>query len=160
MDILTPEKRSQVMSSIRSKNTKPEIRVRKALHAIGFRYRLHAAILGSPDIYLPKYRAAIFINGCFWHGHDCSLFKIPATRTEFWMKKIQINKDRDEKIQQALRSDGTRICIVWECALRGKGNKKFQFLIEAIQEWLLSGKNSITFSNKWLAENYQSTSSK
>lgn len=160
MDILTPERRSQVMSAIRSKNTKPELRVRKALHALGFRYRLHAAISGRPDIYFPKYRAAIFINGCFWHGHDCRLFKAPATRVEFWIQKIQNNRDRDKKVQMTLRSDEIRVCIVWECALRGKGNKKFEFLIEEIQKWLLSGQNSVIFSNTWLMENYQSISSK
>lgn len=158
MDILTPEERSKVMSSIRSKNTRPELRIRKALHALGFRYRLHTAILGKPDIYLPKYKVAIFINGCFWHGHDCSLFKQPATRTEFWMAKISNNKKRDQKVLETLQAENIRICVVWECALRGKGIDKFSFLIEKIKKWILSSQSNAIFSGTWLTQNYPNTS--
>lgn len=158
MDILTHKERSALMSVIRSKNTRPELRVRKALFKLGFRYRLHSSLFGKPDIYLPKYRAAIFINGCFWHGHDCKLFKLPATRTGYWLEKISKNKERDMKVQQVLMLDEIRVCIVWECALRGKGVEKFTFLIKKIQNWILSGQYSFVFSGKWLSDNYQSAS--
>ncbi|WP_379655037.1 very short patch repair endonuclease [Pseudoxanthomonas sp. UC19_8] len=107
------------MSGIRGKNTRPEWIVRRALHARGFRYRLHVRDLpGRPDIVLPKHRAVIFVHGCFWHGHDCPLFRWPKTRPEFWQAKINRNRANDTKHQSELRADGWRVGIVWECALR------------------------------------------
>lgn len=89
-DVVTPEKRSKMMSGIQGKNTKPELTIRKGLHALGFRYRLHGKTLpGKPDLVFPKYKAVIFIHGCFWHAHHCHLFKWPSTRVDFWQEKIQ-----------------------------------------------------------------------
>ncbi len=108
------------MSGIRGKNTKPELIVRKALFAQGFRYRLHVKSLpGKPDVVLPKYRTVIFVHGCFWHGHDCRLFKLPASNRAFWRAKIRRNQENDRKAVRALRKDGWRVITVWECALRG-----------------------------------------
>jgi DNA mismatch endonuclease (patch repair protein) len=121
VDVVSPEVRSRMMSGIRAKNTKPEILVRRALHALGFRYRLHDRKLpGHPDIVLPRYGAVVFIHGCFWHGHDCRLFKVPATRPEFWLPKIERNRANDTKHQLMLAAMGWRIAVVWECALRGR----------------------------------------
>lgn len=107
------------MSAIRAKDTSPEMTVRRSLHADGFRFRIHSrALLGKPDITLPKYHAVVFVNGCFWHGHECSKFRWPLTRREFWRTKIQINRDRDARVHHLLREDGWRIATVWECALR------------------------------------------
>src|SRR5471032_2150376 len=101
-DVHTPERRSRNMRAIRGKNTKPEMILRKLLFARGFRFRLHVSDLpGKPDIVLPKYRVAIFVHGCFWHGHDCYLFKLPQTRTAFWEKKIGQNRIRDRRDAEA-----------------------------------------------------------
>ncbi|MBA4731169.1 MAG: DNA mismatch endonuclease Vsr, partial [Alcanivorax sp.] len=104
VDKLSPHERSRCMSKIRSKDTNIELRVRKALHSAGFRFRLHRKDLpGSPDLVLPKYSTAVFVNGCFWHGHDCKKAKIPATNIEFWKRKIETNISRDKKKQGSLR---------------------------------------------------------
>jgi len=119
-DVHTKEQRSYNMSRIRAKNTKPEMLVRKFLHAQGFRYRLHTKKLpGKPDIVLPKYKTVIFIHGCFWHGHDnCKYFVIPKTRTEWWLTKINVNKANDFKAIKALKKHGWRIIHLWECVLK------------------------------------------
>ena len=111
------------MSMIRSKNTKPEILVRKFLHGQGFRYKLHDKKLpGKPDIVLPKYKTVIFIHGCFWHGHkDCRYFVVPKTRTDWWLNKINSNKANDTKAIKALKKEGWKIINLWECDL--KANK-------------------------------------
>jgi DNA mismatch endonuclease (patch repair protein) len=97
-DIVNPETRSRFMSGIKNANTKPEIQIRQLLHHAGFRYRLHnAALPGKPDLWLARYRAVIEVNGCFWHGHDCHLFKLPSTRTDFWQTKIASNRARDAR---------------------------------------------------------------
>ncbi len=107
------------MSSIRAKDTKPEIVVRKLMHAEGFRFRLHRKDLpGRPDLVLPKYRAAVFVHGCFWHGHkNCDLFRLPKSRTDFWQDKISANRARDERNRQRLQGAGWRVVEVWECAI-------------------------------------------
>lgn len=111
------------MSGIRGKNTGPEILVRKAMHAEGLRFRIHKKNLpGNPDLVFPKYRAVVFVHGCFWHGHNCRLFKLPATRTEFWIDKIQRNIKRDVGAIECLIKSGWRVAIVWECSI--KGNKQ------------------------------------
>jgi DNA mismatch endonuclease, patch repair protein len=122
-DVHTKEQRSYNMSRIRAKNTKPEMLVRKFLHAQGFRYRLHTKNLpGKPDIVLPKYKTVIFIHGCFWHGHKgCRYFVIPKTRTEWWMNKINSNIGNDIKAVKALKKGGWKIIHLWECDL--KANK-------------------------------------
>lgn len=119
-DVMTPQQRHVCMSHIRSKNTKPEQLVRQALWHKGFRYRLHVKDLpGKPDIVLPKYKAAIFINGCFWHGHDgCKDFVIPKSNTAFWLEKIGKNKERDALDGIALASAGWKVITIWECELK------------------------------------------
>lgn len=121
-DRLTPDQRRLNMSRVRAKDTGPEKLVRGLLHSQGFRYRLHRFDLpGRPDIVLPRYRAAIFVHGCFWHGHGCSLFRMPATRTQFWSTKIEANRRRDVAALAGLREAGWRSLCLWECALRGRG---------------------------------------
>ena len=117
---MTPQQRHDCMSHIRSKNTKPELLVRQALWHQGFRYRLHVKYLpGKPDIVLPRYKAAIFINGCFWHGHyGCKDFVIPKSNTAFWLRKIGKNKERDARDRIALASAGWKVITIWECELK------------------------------------------
>lgn len=122
MDIVSAEKRSRMMSNIKNADTRPEILVRKILHRAGFRYRLHRKdLFGRPDIVLPKYGLAIFVNGCFWHGHkNCHLFRLPKSRQEFWASKIGGNIERDARNIDFLRTENWRVGVIWECALRGK----------------------------------------
>jgi DNA mismatch endonuclease (patch repair protein) len=121
-DVLSPAQRKLNMQRIRGKDTKPEMLIRRGLHAAGFRFRIHKKDLpGKPDLVFPKYKAVIFINGCFWHGHACDQFKVPTTRTEFWINKIDINRQRDKRNIEALTSLGWRVLVVWECSLRGRG---------------------------------------
>ena len=139
-DIVAPAIRSRMMAGIRSRDTQPEVKIRKALHAAGFRYRLHRKDLpGTPDIVLPKYRAVLFVHGCFWHGHKCPLFKWPATRPEFWKAKIDQNKSRDHKVQIALDQAGWRRIVIWECALRGKTRLDFGNVVEQMVAWIKGG---------------------
>lgn len=119
-DVHSKETRSYNMSRIRSKDTKPELKVRKFLHANGYRYRLHVKDLpGKPDIVLPKYKTVIFIHGCFWHGHQgCRYYVIPKSRTDWWINKINTNISNDEKALESLTSSGWTILQVWECELK------------------------------------------
>ncbi len=114
------EQRSRNMSAIKSKNTKPEIKVRKILHSMGYRFRLHSKGLpGSPDIVLPKYKTVIFVHGCFWHRHEnCKYASTPKTRQEFWENKFNANKIRDQKILKEIKSLGWKFIIIWECEAR------------------------------------------
>jgi len=138
-----PQTRSKMMSGIRGRNTRPEIIVRKGLHALGFRFRLHSNQLpGKPDIVLPKYRAAIFVNGCFWHGHDCHLFRMPSTRTEFWQNKIVRNVARDREVSLSISRNGWRQLVVWECALKGRTRLDFESVMQRIADWLKGGEPS------------------
>ena len=121
-DVLTPEQRQFNMSRIRGKDTKPEMLIRRGLHARGLRYRLHDRSLpGRPDLTFPKYHTAVFIHGCFWHAHGCALSKLPDTRQDFWQTKLATNATRDRKAVEALQAAGWRVLIIWECALRGGG---------------------------------------
>ena len=134
---MNPETRSRMMAGIGSKHTQPELSIRQGLHATGFRFRLHAANLpGKPDLVLPKYHAAIFVNGCFWHGHNCHLFKMPSTRPEFWRQKIESNIHRGEIVGQQLSAEGWRIAIIWECSLKGRSSIGIAAVILRIAEWL------------------------
>lgn len=126
-----------MMSGIRGKDTKPEITVRKGLHARGFRYRLHdKTVAGKPDLILPRYRAAIFVHGCFWHQHGCHLFKMPSTRREFWKDKLAANRKRDANVRAALLNSGWRILTIWECALKGRTRLEFAEVIDVASTWI------------------------
>ena len=139
-DVLTPAQRRLNMSRIRGQDTKPEMLVRKGLHARGLRFRLHDRKLpGCPDLVFQRYRAAVFIHGCFWHGHGCALSKIPATRQEFWLKKLGDNVDRDQRAIESLSARGWRVLIVWECALRGPGRGNKGEVIDAVASGICSG---------------------
>lgn len=119
-DVLTPEQRRLNMSRVRGRDTVPEMRVRRGLHQLGFRYRVHAKELpGRPDLVLPRYRTAVLVHGCFWHGHGCRMTKMPVTRAEFWQQKIEGNIARDKTAIEGLRKTGWRTLVIWECALRG-----------------------------------------
>lgn len=138
-DVVDAATRSRMMSGIRGKDTKPEMSVRLGLHALGFRYRLHLKdIPGKPDIWLPKYRAAIFVHGCFWHGHDCALFKMPGSRRDFWESKINANRDRDARVDELLAIRALRRLDIWECALRGPGRIGLDTTLGQATSWLRS----------------------
>lgn len=137
VDIVTPEVRSRIMASIRPANTNPERIIRQGLHRLGFRFRLHRRDLpGRPDIVFPKWGAVIFAHGCFWHGHDCQLFKWPQTRPHFWQTKIEGNRQRDSRDRTALAAEGWRVLTIWECALRGRGALGSDITIAIAAEWL------------------------
>jgi len=122
VDVVDAATRSRMMAGIRGRDTKPERVIRSLLHRRGFRFRLDVRELpGRPDIVLPRYRAVVFVHGCFWHGHGCPLFKWPRTRTEFWREKIARNRANDARALAALAAQGWRVAVVWECALRGTG---------------------------------------
>lgn len=138
-DIVAPEIRSRMMSGIRAVDTKPELFLRRGLHARGFRFRLHQRLLpGRPDIVLPRWRAVIFAHGCFWHGHDCSLFRWPSTRPEFWRNKIERNRSNDIRAHAALAAAGWRQAVVWECAMKGPGQLRAGEIIRRCTAWLRS----------------------
>ena len=138
-DVVSPAVRSRMMSGIRGKNTRPEMMIRKALHARGFRYRVHCRDLpGSPDLCFPKHRAVIFVHGCFWHGHGCHLFKWPKTRPEFWQAKIGRNREVDAIAEQTLAESGWRQAVVWECALKGRNRLALEDVISTCADWLNS----------------------
>ena len=138
-DIVAPHVRSRMMAGIRGRDTQPELLLRKGLHEAGFRYRLHAKDLpGKPDLVFPKYRAVIFAHGCFWHGHDCTLFKWPSTRQDFWRAKIMSNVTRDKTVKENLLTAGWRILTVWECALKGPGRLPSGEVITRSATWLRS----------------------
>lgn len=125
-DVKTPEQRSRNMAAIKGKDTKPEMIVRKYLFSRGLRFRVQVRKLpGKPDIVLPKYKTAIFVNGCFWHGHEgCKYFRLPKSNVEFWKEKIERNLERDKESMQALFDLGWKVIRVWECELRNKANRE------------------------------------
>lgn len=138
VDVVDSATRSRMMSGIRGRNTKPEILVRSLLHRHGFRFRLNVRKLpGKPDIVLPRYHAVVFVHGCFWHGHDCELFKWPKTHPDFWRKKIRNNQANDNRAKELLLASGWRVCIVWECTLRG-AKTDFETMIQKLADWLRS----------------------
>ncbi|KEI72390.1 very short patch repair endonuclease [Endozoicomonas elysicola] len=139
-DVHTPAIRSKNMQAVRNRNTKPELLVRKLLYSRGFRFRLNVKTLpAKPDIVFPKYRAIILVNGCFWHGHDCLVFKWPKTRTEFWKEKITGNQQRDKRNLRDLQADGWRVLTLWECALKGRYKLPLDVIADLIENWLLVG---------------------
>lgn len=143
-DIVDKATRSRMMSGIKGKDTKPELAIRAALHKRGFRYRLHDRKLsGHPDLVLPKYKAVVFVHGCFWHRHRCHLFKWPKTRRQFWKAKLNGNVRSDRRNYKQLREDGWRILTVWECALKGRKRRPPEKIIARIATWLQRGKRDI-----------------
>ncbi len=143
-DIVIPEVRSRMMAGIRGRDTRPEMQIRSALHRCGFRFRLHRQDLpGRPDLVFPKYRAVILVHGCFWHGHDCHLFRWPGTREEFWRNKITSNRERDHRQLVELLNAGWRVATIWECALKGKERIPIPIVIGNCAEWLNSGETEL-----------------
>ena len=141
-DIVPPEKRSRMMAGIRSRDTRPEILIRKALHLSGFRYRLHDRKLpGTPDLVFPGPGAVLFVNGCFWHGHRCHLFKLPGTRTEFWSEKISKNRANDQKALNTLLNSGWRVGCIWECAVKGKTKLPLEEVVNLCGAWIRSSRS-------------------
>lgn len=134
MDVVDAATRSRMMKGIRSRDTQPEMHVRKYLHAHGFRYRLHARDLpGSPDLVLPKYRVAIFVHGCFWHRHEgCKYATAPVSNAERWQLKFNANIERDARKESMLRAAGWRVMVVWECELRRTPEVRLRQLVSDI----------------------------
>ncbi|WP_290138870.1 very short patch repair endonuclease [uncultured Dubosiella sp.] len=147
MDNLTPEERSAVMKKVRSNDTKPEVFLRKSLFRLGYRYGLHPKkIQGKPDIWLKKYKTAIFVNGCFWHRHEgCKMNRLPKSNIEFWQDKFQKNIDRDKKVKSALLKRQVKCLVVWECTV-----KKMMKDEEYKKECLIKIENFIHDSNLYL----------
>ena len=139
MDTLTPEDRHKNMSHIRSRDTSPEKKIRSALFKAGFRYRIcDKRYPGKPDLIFPRYYAVVFINGCFWHAHEnCRYFVFPKSNTAFWQKKFTRNKERDIENLRYYQEQCWRICVVWECAIRGKKiRRKIENVADRISLWL------------------------
>lgn len=138
-DVVDAATRSRMMAGIRAKDTRPEMILRRGLHARGFRFRLHDRRLqGSPDLVFPRLQAVIFVHGCFWHGHDCHLFRFPATRQEFWRAKIEDNAARDVATEDALVRAGWRVLTIWECALKGRDRLPADTVLNRAAEWLVT----------------------
>ena len=137
MDIVSPEVRSRMMSGIRTRNTKPEVLFRKGLHGRGYRYRLHPTdIPGKPDFVLARHRVATFVHGCFWHQHDCALFKMPSTRRDFWQAKLDRNRRRDAAVAENVVMAEWRLLTVWECAIRGRHQIGLDTALDQVEQWL------------------------
>lgn len=143
MDTVSPETRSRMMAAIKAKDTKPELAIRRGLHAIGFRYSLHTSRFpGRPDIVLTKHRAVIWINGCYWHGHSCGAGRLPNSNESYWHPKIERTRARDVRNAAAVEAAGWRSLTIWECALRRRGAIGLDAVIERAAEWILSGAGS------------------
>ena len=138
MDIYNKSKRSQIMSKISGKNTKPEITIRKIAHSLGYRFRLHKKDLhGKPDIVFPKYKKVIFVNGCFWHGHNnCQYSALPATNKEIWKEKITATKKRDKRNYTLLKKLGWQYLVIWQCTIKKKNIKSLEKIITSFLEGL------------------------
>jgi DNA mismatch endonuclease, patch repair protein len=148
-DVLDAAARSRNMRAIRSTNTRPEIAVRRILHARGFRFRLHGKSLpGKPDIVLRRHRAVILVHGCFWHGHNCALFRLPATRTQFWSGKIARNHTNDIRTLRALHRAGWRTAVIWECALKGPDRLAPGRLAGRLVRWLGADSTSLVIRGR------------
>jgi len=148
-DVVDAATRSRMMSGIRGKNTKPEMLLRRGLHARGLRYRLHAKDLpGSPDLVFPARKAVLFAHGCFWHGHDCHLFRMPGSRPDFWRTKIERNREVDRRAVEALRQAGWRVGVVWECALKGRTRLDLETVLDACAAWAREGGDMLEIRGK------------
>ncbi|MBX3069093.1 MAG: DNA mismatch endonuclease Vsr [Thermomicrobiales bacterium] len=138
-DVVDAQTRSRMMAGIRARDTKPELQIRRLLHREGFRYRLHVRTLpGHPDLVLPKYNAVVFVNGCFWHGHDCHLFKWPKSRADWWRSKIERNRANDQRCLDALVTKDWRVATVWECSLKGRQKLAIDDVVGMLIEWLVN----------------------
>jgi DNA mismatch endonuclease (patch repair protein) len=143
MDVLTPEQRQLNMSRIRGRDTKPEMVIRRGLHARGLRYRLHdRALPGRPDLVFPRYRLVVFLHGCFWHVHGCALSKLPATREEFWREKLEGNAVRDRGAIARLKASGWRVMVIWECGLRGIARLDEGTLLDSASSFIRCSRSS------------------
>ncbi len=151
VDIVDKATRSRMMAGIKGRNTKPELVLRRALHARGFRYRLHAKnVTGRPDLVLPRYRAVIFVHGCFWHRHvGCRYTTTPATRPEFWQAKFSANVARDIAVRDSLLESGWRVATVWECALRRP--EQVEAVARLLSDWLRTEMADIEIGEQDLA---------
>lgn len=139
-DVLTKEQRRFNMSRIRGRDTQPELVLRRGLHRRGLRYRLHVKDLpGTPDLAFPATKAVILLHGCFWHLHNCSRFKWPETRQDFWRAKIERNRERDTTALKNLKEAGWRVQVVWECALRGPGRRPIEDVLDLCEAFVRSG---------------------
>jgi DNA mismatch endonuclease (patch repair protein) len=142
-DIVESSVRSRMMSGIRGANTRPEMIVRHGLHQRGFRYRLHTPGLpGKPDIVLKRWHTVVLVNGCFWHGHDCHLFRWPGSRKDFWKKKITRNRARDVEVRDALAATGWRVLVIWECAIKGRAKRPLDDVLKETVAWIRKGSRS------------------
>ncbi|KLU13967.1 MULTISPECIES: very short patch repair endonuclease [Xenorhabdus] len=141
--------RSKNMKAIRNCDTAIEIKLAAILEDAGFQFRTQVKELpGKPDFVIDEYRKIIFTHGCFWHHHECYLFKVPMTRTEFWMNKFEKNVLRDKAINEKLRSDGWHVMVIWECAIKGRFRLPVQELSERIEEWICAGSDSVEIDTK------------
>ncbi|RJQ25455.1 DNA mismatch endonuclease Vsr [Candidatus Parcubacteria bacterium] len=130
MDRITPKTRSRNMSRIKSKNTTPELLVRRLLFKLGKRYRVHYELMGKPDIVFPNYKVVVFIHGCYWHGHGCRIDHVSKSNCEFWINKINKNKERDKKIQRQLKHDNWKLFTLWECDILKSHNNTVKSLVK------------------------------
>lgn len=148
-DTISPQTRSRVMSAVRGKNTRPELLLRRRLHKAGYRYRLHVKGLpGKPDLVFPRRRSVIFVNGCFWHCHECHRFSWPKTRESFWRAKILGNKERDGRNHTELLLAGWRVGVVWQCALVGRGSLGIDAVAAECERWLDSTEQTLSVSGR------------
>ncbi|MFP1778927.1 very short patch repair endonuclease [Lonsdalea quercina] len=148
-DVHNPSVRRKNMKAIRNHDTAIEIKLATILDNLGFEFRTQVKDLsGNPDFVIDKYRKIIFTHGCFWHRHECYLFKVPATRTEFWIEKIGRNVARDKNICEKLKNDGWHIMIIWECAIKGRHRLSVQELSERVEEWVCAGSDSVEIDTK------------
>ncbi len=149
MDVVSKTTRSRMMAAVRSKNTAPEVQIRHRLFNRGFRYRLHAPSLpGRPDIVFPKYHAVVFVSGCYWHNHDCHFGRLPATRRNWWKRKLESNRKRDARVLSELRQMGWRTLVVWECSVKGAKASRiaaFDTAAERAARFLLSKRTRAEF---------------
>lgn len=138
------------MSRIRGRDTKPEMLVRRGLHAAGLRFRLHARDLpGRPDLVFPRFRAVVMVHGCFWHGHGCPMCRLPATRPDFWARKIEGNRIRDRHTGEALAQSGWRVMTVWECSLRGPARQSLDDVLKQCAGFIRSGGQRAELGGSW-----------
>jgi DNA mismatch endonuclease (patch repair protein) len=149
VDVVSREKRSQMMAGVRSKNTSPELALRRGLHRRGFRFTLHRRdIPGAPDLVFRGRRAVLFAHGCFWHRHGCHLFKWPNTRREFWREKIEGNERRDAHVRERLEFEDWRVGVVWECALKGRTKRDLDEVVDEVTRWLCSEEPKLEIGGK------------